>query len=163
MSRHVPLTVTPNGETAIIIRRSFSAPPELIYDCWTVPALLRRWLLGPPGWSMPVCTVDARVGGTYRYEWKKDDTGATMGLTGTFTALEKPRHLASSERFDEDWTGGPARVSIVLDAVDGGTEMIQTVTYSSAQAREGALFSGMTEGMEAGFQRLDAIVAEQAA
>ncbi|SFZ85815.1 Uncharacterized conserved protein YndB, AHSA1/START domain [Devosia enhydra] len=154
------LTATPDGDRAIIIRRSFNAPPQLIYDCWTVPALLRRWLLGPPGWTMPVCTVDARIGGTYRYEWRKEESGATMGLTGTFTALERPYRLASSELFDEDWTGGPALVEIALEPVAGGTEMIQTITYASGKAREGALFSGMTEGMEAGFQRLDAIAAE---
>lgn len=155
-----PLTISADGDTSVVIRRSFRAPPELVYDCWTVPALLRRWLLGPPGWSMPVCTVDARIGGTYRYEWTRDGGEKTMGLTGTFVALDRPSLLVSTELFDEDWTGGPAEVTIRLSRVSDGTDMVQTVRYSSREAREGALVSGMDAGLEAGFQRLDAIAAE---
>jgi uncharacterized protein YndB with AHSA1/START domain len=161
MQASTPLQIEAEGERAIVIRRRFAAPPELVYDCWTVPALLRRWLLGPPGWSMPVCTVEPRVGGHYRYQWRKDDSGETMGLTGTFVVLERPARLASTEIFDQDWTGGATEVSIELAAVDGGTQMLQSVVYSSREAREGALFSGMAEGLEAGFQRLDAIAAER--
>ena len=62
------LAIAAKGDLEITMTRRFAAPVALVFEAWTTPALLRRWLLGPPGWTMPVCEVDFRVGGAYRYE-----------------------------------------------------------------------------------------------
>jgi len=60
---------TPN-DFDLVCTRIFAAPRRLVFDCHTRPALVKRWLLGPPGWSMPVCEIDLSVGGRFRYLWR---------------------------------------------------------------------------------------------
>lgn len=143
----------------IVITRSFDAPRELVWDCHTKPALVRRWLLGPPGWEMPVCEIDLRVGGMYRYEWLDKSRGKTMGMGGTFTAVTKPEHIGAREKFDDDWTGGETEVSQLFTEKAGRTTLTLTVLYASKEARDGAAKSGMTDGMEHGYQLLDQVLA----
>jgi uncharacterized protein YndB with AHSA1/START domain len=147
---------TPN-ERAILITRGFDAPPAKVFECFTQPALVSRWMLGPPGWTMPVCTVDLRVGGKYRFEWRSED-GATMGMTGTFREIVPNEKLVSTEIFDEDWTGGEASVELTFAESKGRTIATYLLTYSSPQARDGALASGMADGMEMGFKNLDEVL-----
>ena len=85
--------------------RSFDSPRDLVWDAHTKPAAVCRWLLGPPGWEMPVCEIDLRVGGRYRYEWVDKGRGKTMGMGGVFTEVVKPELIGSKEKFD-DWTMG---------------------------------------------------------
>lgn len=153
------LEITLPSDREIVITRSFDAPRELVWDCHTKPALVRRWLLGPPGWEMPVCDIDLRVGGKYRYEWEDKSRGETMGMSGTFTAVDKPGRLDSKERFDDDWTGGETVNAQVFTEAGGKTTSILTVLYVSKEARDGAAQSGMTDGMDAGYARLDEILA----
>ena len=143
----------------IVITRSFDAPRELVWDCHTKPALVRRWLLGPPGWEMPVCEIDLRVGGKYRYEWEDKGRGKTMGMGGTFTAVKKPEHIGAREKFDDDWTGGETEVSQIFAESAGKTTLTLTVLYASKEARDGAAKTGMTDGMEHGYQMLDQVLA----
>ncbi len=147
-------------EREIVITRSFDAPRELVWDAHTKPALVRRWLLGPPGWEMPVCEIDLRVGGNYRYEWEDKGRGKKMGMGGTFTTVKKPEHIGAREKFDDDWTGGETEVSQTFTEKSGKTTLTLTVLYASKEARDGAAKSGMTEGMEAGYSRLDDVLAE---
>lgn len=153
------LTLATEGERTLVIERSFNAPREMVFDAYTIPALVRRWLLGPPGWTMPVCEIDLRVGGKFRYVWANAD-GREMGMGGTFTEVVRPEKLANREIFDEDWTGGETLGTMVLTERDGVTHMRHAVVYSSAEAMKGAMQTGMTEGLEAGYQRLDEIFAE---
>jgi uncharacterized protein YndB with AHSA1/START domain len=143
----------------IVITRSFDAPRNLVWDAHTKPALVRRWLLGPPGWEMPVCRIDLRVGGEYRYEWEDKGRGIKMGMGGTFTAVKEPEHIGAREKFDDDWTGGETEVSQVFTEKSGKTTLVMTVLYASKEARDGAAKSGMTDGMEAGYSRLDEVLA----
>lgn len=156
------LTLETKGDREVVITRVFAAPPHLVFDAYTRPDLLRRWLLGPPGWEMPTCTVDLRVGGQYRYAWSNSD-GRTMGMTGTFSEIVPGRKLVGSEVFDDDWTGGPAVQTIEFNEAGGTTTVVHTIRYASAKAREAALATGMTTGMEAGYERLDALFAEEQA
>jgi uncharacterized protein YndB with AHSA1/START domain len=149
-----PLTVTTPSDREVVITRRFDAPRELVFRAFTEPALVRRWLLGPAGWTMPVCDIDLRVGGKYRYLWKNAD-GGEMGLTGIIRELAPPERLVSTEVFDADWTGGETRSSIVLTGDARGTTLTQTVVYGSQAARDGAISTGMAVGMEAGYARLD--------
>jgi uncharacterized protein YndB with AHSA1/START domain len=152
------MTVTTPTETSIVFTRDFHAPRALVFQAFTTPELLRRWMVGPDGWSMPVCEVDLRPGGRFRYVWKKA-SGTEMGMGGTFVAVEPPERIVHRELFDADWTGGETTVTTVLEERDGLTRMTLTVEYSSRTARDGALATGMTSGMETSYARLDGMLA----
>lgn len=134
--------------------RHFKAPRQLLWDCHTQPALIRRWLLGPPGWTMPVCEVDLRVGGTYRYEWHSEN-GLAMALSGTYREIDAPARLSDTQTFDDNWTQGPADTTLLLFDDGDGTRIELTIAYVSEAARDFALSTPMMEGMEAGYSRLD--------
>jgi len=145
----------PSGRE-ILLTRHFKAPRQLLWDCHTQPALIRKWLLGPPGWTMPVCEVDLRVGGKYRYEWHAEG-GLAMAMSGTYRELEAPARLADTQMFDDNWTQGPADTTLVFVEDKDGTRLELTIVYASEQARDFALSTPMMEGMEAGYERIDAI------
>jgi uncharacterized protein YndB with AHSA1/START domain len=105
---------------------------------------------------MPVCDVDLRVGGKYRYEWRGED-GRTMAMSGVYRAVEAPSHIADTQIFDDDWTNGPADTHMVLTESDGVTQMALTISYASKETRDLVVSSPMMDGMEAGYQRLDAV------
>jgi uncharacterized protein YndB with AHSA1/START domain len=156
-----PLTVKAQGDREILITRSFDAPRALVFRALTEPDLVRRWLLGPPGWTMPVCEIDLKVGGRFRYEWQKAD-GARMAMGGVYREIEAPFRLVCTEIFDEDWTGGEAVSTIVLTEERGRTCMVNTVVYSSPEARDAVLETPMEEGMAAGYDKLDEVLASLA-
>jgi uncharacterized protein YndB with AHSA1/START domain len=151
------LTMATPSDREIRVVRVFDAPRSLVWDCHTKPALVRKWLLGPPGWTMPVCEIDLRVGGQYRFEWAHGET--TMGVGGVFREVVQPGRLAKSELFDEDWTGGEALGTQVFEEQNGQTTLTTTYLYSSKAARDGALATPMAEGLERGYGRLDELVA----
>ncbi len=147
------------SEREIVMTRRFKARRELVWRTLVEPELVRQWLLGPPGWTMPECEIDLRVGGRYRFVWEKDD-GKRMVLGGVHTAIVEAERIARTELFGPDWTSGETLVTLELFEFDGGTTVTTTVVYPTAQAREGALFSGMKEGVEMGYQRLDRLLAQ---
>ena len=108
------LKLTTPGERDLVMTRSFDAPRQLVFDAHTKPALVRRWLLGPPGWSMPVCEIDLRVGGTYRYVWQHDRDGTKMGMGGVYREIKMPERIVNTEKFDEAWYPGEALGTLVL-------------------------------------------------
>ncbi|HEV7275032.1 MAG TPA: SRPBCC family protein [Devosiaceae bacterium] len=150
---------TPN-DRELVMTRSFAAPMELVFACHTRPELVRRWLLGPPGWTMPLCEIDARVGGAYRFRWRGPD-GETMSASGVHREVVAPERLVFTQLFDEDWTGGETLITVTLRDMAGHTELTQTTLFASAEARKAALDTGMTEGMESSFQQLDALLATE--
>ena len=153
-----PLQISTPSDREVVITRQFDAPRELVFDCHTKPDLVRRWLLGPPGWTMPVCDIDLKVGGRYRYVWRGPG-GEEMGMGGTFRLIERPARIDTAELFDQDWTCGETFITTRFTEQDGRTTATLTVLYSSKDAREGALATGMADGMEAGYQRLDELFA----
>jgi len=149
---------TPN-DREIVITRVVDAPRRLVFDAWTKPELVPKWLLGPEGWSMPVCEIDLRVGGSWHYVWRKDD-GAEMEMRGTYREVAPPGRLVSTERWGPEW---PETVNTVTFVESGGrTTVTITVSYPSKEARDAALRTGMKEGMEQGFVRLDALLRSSA-
>lgn len=158
MSTATSMTVTTPSDREICFTRTFRAPRTLVFDTFTRPEWLQRWMIGPEGWSMSVCDVDLRPGGTFRYVWTKPG-GQEMGMGGTFIEIAPPERLVHDELFDADWTGGRTRVTTELAEQDGVTRMTMTVVYSSRAARDGALHSGMTSGMEMSYARLDVLLA----
>lgn len=157
--------VTLPSEREVKVTRSFNAPVALVYRAHTEPALVRRWMLGPPGWSMPVCDMDLRVGGTYRWRWRADEGGAEFGFHGEFTAIEPNARLVHTEQFDPgtmggEHSGGEALVTTLFRETDGVTTVTTVMDFGSQAARDKAMATGMTTGMEQSFQQLDRLLAE---
>ena len=155
------LTLTVQGEREIVMTRVFDAPPKLVFDAFTRPELVRRWLLGPDGWSMPVCQIDLRVGGTYRYVWRRDSDGAEMAMGGVYREVVPPERVVATEKFDDPWYPGEAVGTLVLVEERGKTRVTQTMLYQSKEARDGILKSGMERGVAASYDRLEGILASR--
>ena len=153
------LQVTAPGEREIVMTRGFDAPRQLVFDAHTKPELIKRWLLGPPGWSMPVCEIDLRVGGKYRYLWRHDRNGNEMGMGGLYREIVAPERIVHTERFDEAWYPGEALNTLVLVETGGRTTLTQTVRYESREARDAVLKSGMESGVAASYERLADLLA----
>ena len=154
------LQLTARGEREIVMTRAFDAPRRLVFDAHTKPELVKRWLLGPPGWSMPVCEIDLKVGGKYRYVWRRDSDGKEMAMGGVFREIVPPERIVNTEAFDDPWYPGEALVTTVLVEQGGKTTLTQTMLFASHEARDGVLKSGMERGVVASFDRLDNILAQ---
>ena len=152
------LRVTAIGDREIAITRDFAAPRRLVFDAYTKPELVRRWLLGPEGWSMPVCEIDLRVGGAYRYVWRHLQNGAEMGMGGVFREIAAPERLVATEKFDQSWYPGEALNTLELVERSGRTFLTQTMRYESREARDAVLKSPMEQGLAVGFDRLEALL-----
>ncbi|HEY1381288.1 MAG TPA: SRPBCC family protein [Gemmataceae bacterium] len=157
------LTLTTPTDREIVMTRAFDAPRQLVYDAFTKPELVKRWLLGPPGWSMPVCTIDLRVGGRYRYVWRQDADGTEMGMGGVYREIVPPERIVCTEKFDQSWYPGEAVGTVVLVENDGVTTLTQTILYESKEARDAVLKSPMEQGVAAGYDRLAELLASQRA
>ena len=151
------LQVRTRGDREIVMTRDFAAPRRLVFDAFTKPELVRRWLLGPPGWSMPVCEIDLRVGGSYRYVWRHEK-GQEMGMGGVYREIVVPERIVSTEKFDESWYPGEALGTLSLTERDGRTLVTQTIMYDTLEAREAVLKSPMEQGGEAGYKRLEELL-----
>lgn len=155
-----PLSVTTPSDTQIVITRGFVAPPHLVYACYTQPSLIRRWLTGPDGWTMPVCTYDARVGGAYRFEWHGPENGF-LALSGQISRIDAIRYIDSSELFDGGVMGPAYRAELLFELDGRGTRLVNTLTYTSPAHRDMVAATGMAEGMEMSFQSLDRLLAAE--
>jgi len=153
------LQITTSGDRDLVMTRAFDAPRKLVYDAHTKPELVRQWLLGPPGWTMPVCEMDVRVGGKYRWEWKSERDGTTMGMGGVYREVKAPERLVSTEKFDEAWYPGESLNTLVLVEQGGRTTLTQTMRYESREAREAVIKSGMEKGVAASYDRLEDVLA----
>jgi uncharacterized protein YndB with AHSA1/START domain len=158
MSNIGKLQISTPSDREVLFTRVFEAPATLVYDAHTKPDLVRRWLLGPPGWTMPVCDIDLRVGGKYRYVWKNAD-GREMGMGGIYREIVASVKLVTTELFDEDWTGGETTATTAFVEKGGKTTVTTSVIYPSHEFRDGALKTRMADGMESGFARLDDLLA----
>lgn len=147
------LKLTATGDREITMTRVFDAPRKLVFDALTKPDLIKRWLLGPPGWSMPVCTIDLKVGGAYRYVWRNEN-GTEMGVSGVYREIAAPERIVHTEQFDQAWYPGEAVVTTKLVEQGGRTTMTATILYDSAATRDGVLKSPMEGGVKASYDRL---------
>ena len=148
------LKLTTRGDREIVITRVFDAPRKLVFDAFTKPELVKQWLLGPDGWSMPVCKIDLKVGGKYRYVWRRDKDGTEMGMGGVYREIVAPERVVATEKFDQSWYPGEAVGTFVLVEQGGKTTLTQTILYESREARDGVLKSGMEKGVVASYDRL---------
>jgi len=152
------LVVTTPSDREIAMARVFDAPRTLVWDAYTKPELIKRWLGTMPGWSMAVCEVDLRVGGGFRYVWRGPG-GANMGMRGAYLEITAPERIVSTEVFDQAWYEGEAVGTLVLTERDGQTTATTTVRYASQAVRDGVLRSPATGGFSAGLDALEALLA----
>lgn len=159
-----PAEVTLPSDTEVRVARTFEAPADLVWRAYTEPALMQRWLLGPPGWSMPVCEMDLRVGGRFRWRWRNNEDGKEFGFTGAFKEIEPPKKIVHSEFYDPGDIGGSMGegmlVTVTFDEQAGQTTMTTTIAFTSKEDRDLALSTGMTDGMEMSYRLLDSLLAE---
>jgi len=152
------LQVTTPSDREIAMTRVFDAPRRLVFDALTRPEFLKRWLLGPPGWEMVVCEIEPKVGSAYRYEWRRESDGSSMGMGGVLTEVVAPERLVATEKFDQAWYPGEATVTQVLVEKDGKTTLTVTVRYESQEIRDGVLKSPMEQGVAASYDRLEELL-----
>jgi uncharacterized protein YndB with AHSA1/START domain len=158
--------VTLPSNREVKVTRSFRAPRALVYRAYTEPELVRRWLLGPPGWSMPVCEMDVRVGGRFRWRWRSDEDGSEFGFTGTFREVQPASKLVHTEAYEPGTVGGgypgaEAIVTVTFTEDGGVTTMTTLMDFGSKEARDAAVATGMTDGMEQSYQLLDRLLGER--
>jgi uncharacterized protein YndB with AHSA1/START domain len=142
---------TTPSDRELVTTRVFDAPRPLVWDAWTNPQHVAQWMLGPDGWTMPVCEIDLRPGGAWHFVWRKSD-GTEMEMRGVYNEVTPPTRLVATERWGADW---PETLNtLVLTEKDGQTTMTQTVLWPSKQARDRAIGTGMKSGMNQSFDRL---------
>ncbi len=151
------LQVTTPTDREIVMTRVFDAPRSLLFDAWTKPELLKRWLGVRGGWTMAVCEVDLNVGGAYRYVWRGPD-GNEMGMGGVYREIVRPERLVCTEVFDDTWYPGEAVDTTVLIEQGGKTTMTTTVLYESREARDAVLQTPMEDGVAESYDKLEELL-----
>jgi uncharacterized protein YndB with AHSA1/START domain len=152
-------TITTPSHREIAMSRVFNAPRRLVFDALTKPELVKQWLLGPLGWSMPVCDINLKVGGTYRYVWKRDSDGTEMSSGGVFREIIAPDRIVATEKFEQPWNPGESTVTSTPVEHDSKTTLTMTVLYDSRETRDVVLKSGMESGVAASYDRLAELLA----
>jgi uncharacterized protein YndB with AHSA1/START domain len=147
------LKVTTPTDREIAMTRVFDAPRRLVFEAYTRPELLKRWLGVHAGWSLAVCEIDLRVGGAYRYVWRGPD-GAEMGMRGVYREVVPNERIVATEVFDQAWYPGEAVGTVSLVEQGGRTTLTITVRYQSQEVRDLVLKTPMASGVEAGFDKL---------
>jgi uncharacterized protein YndB with AHSA1/START domain len=143
---------TTPSDLEFAMTRVFDAPRQLVFDACTKPEHLPHWMLGPDGWTMPVCEVDLRPGGAWHYVWRRSD-GTEMGMRGVYREVTPPERVVHTESWGDQW---PETVNtMVLTEKNDKTTMTVTMRYPSKEARDAATKTGMTEGASMSYDRLE--------
>jgi uncharacterized protein YndB with AHSA1/START domain len=144
------------SDREVVITRIVDAPRRLVFETLSNPKHVPQWLTGPEGWTMPVCEIDLRPGGAWRYVYRKHD-GSEMTMQGTYREVAPPERLVATESWGPEW---PETVNItVLTEAGGQTTITMTIRYPSLAARDAALRTGMKDGMDQSLAKLDALLA----
>lgn len=150
------LRITTPSDREIAMTRVFDAPRTLVWDAFTKPELIKRWLVHG-GWTFPVCEVDLKVGGAYRYVWRGPN-GAEMGMGGVFREIVRPERIVTTEKFDQPWYEGEAVDTMTFVEREGKTTATTTVLYSSKAVRDAVLKSPMESGIAQNYNNLDELL-----
>jgi uncharacterized protein YndB with AHSA1/START domain len=158
------LQISTPTDTTIVLTRTFNAPARLVWAAMLTPDKMRRWMLPPPGWTMTVCECEPRLGGALKLAWKNEEADPVMTLQGVFTEVVPHKRIVHTETMA---LGSGQTIGQLVEAHEfaeqgGITTMRITQTYDSKDARDGAIASGMDQGMEAGYKQLDALLARPA-
>jgi len=159
------LQISTPTDTSIILTRGFNAPRRLVWEAMFTPDKMKRWMLPPPGWTIVTLACDARVGGKLSVAWKSDEANPVMTLQGEFTAVtlhESAVHTETMALGSGQVIGSLVEKHEFSDEGGAATAMRITQTYKSKEDRDGALASGMDQGMEACYQKLEQLLRERA-
>jgi uncharacterized protein YndB with AHSA1/START domain len=156
MNTMTKLTLKTEGDTHVVVTRHFAAPPEAVYRAHTDPKLIQKWLLGPDGWTMPVCINEARPGGQLRYEWTNGKFG--FHLTGEYLELEPYSRIVHVERMHLPGPTPDNHIETKFESDGMGTLMTMRMTLPDPQTRAAMLATGMEHGMEASYARLESMI-----
>ena len=151
------LKISTPTDREIVMTRDFDAPRKLVWDAWTQPELVKRWLGVQGGWTLALCEIDLRVGGRSRYVWRNAE-GGSMGLTLICRELIVPEKIVSTERFDEAWYPGEAVGTLLFVERAGKTTLTQTIRYQSKEVRDMVLKTPMERGVSASYDLLDVVL-----
>lgn len=165
------LQITTPSDREIAMTRIFNAPRKMVWDAHTKPELVKRWLGVRGGWTLDVCEIDLRVGGSYRYVWRGPDHSipstipgvapskmVEMGMRGVYREIVAPERLVATEVFDQKWYEGDALDTMVMVEKGGKTTLTTTVQYASKAVRDAVLKSPMKEGVAAGYDKLEELL-----
>lgn len=160
------LAVERTSPTTVTLTRRFKAPPERVFAAHVEPALIQRWCYGFDGWRMPVCINDARPGGELRWEWANDE-GAGFGATGTYESVEPPQNgrpgrIVHVERMHLPDPTPDNHITSTFAPDGTGTLLTLVMRLDTPEALEAMLATGMTDGMEITYARIDELEAAEA-
>lgn len=159
--------VTLPSDREVCVTRAFRAPARLVYEAYTKPELVQRWLLGPPGWEMTVCEMDVRPGGQFRWRWRSDEDGSEFGFRGEFVEVEPGTRIQHTQIYEPGDVGGTmgedqeSLITVTFSESDGITTVTSVMDFGSKEGRDAAMSTGMTDGMEMSYQNLDALLQER--
>ena len=159
MTTDKKLQMRPQGDRELVMVRAFDAPRSLVFQAYTKPDLLKRWLGVFGGWELAVCEIDLRVGGTYRWVWRNADRKQDMGVRGVYREVAAPDRLVCTEQFDDPWYKGEALSTVTFVEAGGKTTLTVTMRYESTEARDGVLASPAEGGVEQSYNKLAEILA----
>jgi uncharacterized protein YndB with AHSA1/START domain len=154
----LPVAAQLLDDTRVRVSRVIRGTVDQVWRAHHEPELVQRWMLGPDGWTMPVCETSTEVGGRYRYEWEAEDGSARFGFEGEVVESAPPHRAVQTERMIG--TDGPSTVNeMTLVPIDDGTLLTLVITYPSKELRDEILATGMTDGMETSYARLEDLLA----
>ncbi|MEO7794107.1 MAG: SRPBCC family protein [Thermoanaerobaculia bacterium] len=151
------LQITTPSDREIAMSREFRAPQALVWEAYTRPEHLTRWLGVHNGWTFPICEMDLQVGGNYRWVWRSPN-GMEMAMGGVYREIAPSRRIVCTERFDNPWYEGEAVDTVEFVEKSGVTTLTMTVLYDSKAIRDAVLQSPMESGVAAGFDKLEALL-----
>ena len=160
-----PAEVSTPSDREVLVKRSFDAPVNLVWQAYTDPVLMRRWLTAMPGWTMPVCEMTTEVGGTYRWRWRNSNSGQEFGFFGEMLEVEWHAKIVHTQIYDPgDGAFGsmgdePTIITVTFNETNGITNVATSIKYASQADRDAAISTGMTDGMEMSYQALDGALA----
>jgi uncharacterized protein YndB with AHSA1/START domain len=156
MTNAATMKVATPSDREIVVTRLFDAPRRLVFEAWTNAKYLPDWMLGPEGWTMPICEIDLRPGGVWHFVWRQAD-GTELDMHGVYREIVPPERLVSTESWGGNW---PETLNTLVLAEEGGkTRATITMLYPTKEARDAAVKTGMTKGMSASFDRLETYLA----
>ena len=156
------MTLKTEGDRYVVVTRKFAASPEAVYRAHTEPRLVQKWMLGPDGWTMPVCINEAKPGGKIRFEWT-DGKGNGFYLTGEYVELKPYSKILHIERMHLPDPTPDNHIETRFDADGNGTLMTMRMTLPDEKTRAAMLATGMEHGMEASYVRLEGLIETEAA
>jgi uncharacterized protein YndB with AHSA1/START domain len=155
MKNAATVEITTPSDVEIVMSRVVNAPRRLVWEAWTRPEYIQQWMLGPDGWSMPVCENDVRAGGSWHFVWRKA-SGTEMAMRGSYKEVVPPERIVKTEKWGPEW---PETINtLTLEEKDGRTTVRESILYPSKAARDAALETGMADGAAQSFDRLEKLL-----